>query len=143
MDFFALYCTVPNRTLQGLPKHLNGHPKVSEQNLLPQNMVWRTREASRPPHELDPTKPHTTGGREGGGFPTTRPHTTQGRRESLPTYRTPHHRGGRRKGDSHPQHPTPQGEKEGGGFPPRDPTPQGRRASQSTPPQPTPQKGGL
>ena len=48
-DFIALDCIVPNRNLHGLPEHLNGHPRVSEQNLLPQNMVWRTREASPPP----------------------------------------------------------------------------------------------
>ena len=49
MDFIALYCIVPNGNLQDLPKHLNEHPRVPEQNLLPQNIVWHTREASRPP----------------------------------------------------------------------------------------------
>ena len=89
MDFITPYC---NRNLQGLPKHLNEHPRVSEQNLLLQNMVWRTKEASRPPG--DPTlegpripphqdfsarsRPHQTPHHrvEGGGFPPTRPHTT-------------------------------------------------------------------
>ena len=85
-------------------------------------MVWRTREASRPPraHQDFPARtphqtPHHRG--EGGGFPPTRPHTTGGgRRESLPTHKT-----ARYGGDSHPQHPTPQREKEGGGFPPTRP----------------------
>ena len=49
-QLLGAYC---NRNLQGLPKPVNEHPRVSEQNLLPQNMVWRTREASRPPG--DPT----------------------------------------------------------------------------------------
>ena len=110
-DFIALYYIVPNRNLQGLPKHLNGHPKVSEQNLLPQKrfgalekLLDHHEPTKTSQHELDPTKPHTTGGREGDSHPpdptpqATRPHTT----------------GGRRKGDSHTQHPTPQGEK---GFP--------------------------
>ena len=48
-DSITLYCTVSNRNLQGLPQHLNRHPRVSEQNPLPQNMVWRTGEVSRPP----------------------------------------------------------------------------------------------
>ena len=159
-DFLAPYCIVPNRNLQGLPKHQNGHPKVSEQNLPPQNMVWCTREASRPhsgrttdstsPRLPAQTRPHQTPHHrgEGGGFPPTRPHTT-GR--------------GRGRGNSHPQDPTPQGEEEGGGFPPTRPhtteeeeeegrgipthqTPhhrEGRREgdSQSTPPQPTPTAG--
>ena len=83
-----LYCIVPNRNLQGLPKHLNGHPKVSEQNLLPQNMVWRSREASRSPRAQQDfparTRPHQTPQHrgEGGGFPPTRPHTTE--RGALP-----------------------------------------------------------
>ena len=105
----ALYCIIPNRNLQGLPKHLNGHPKVSEQNLL--NMVWGTIEklhdhhepTKTSQHELDPTKPHTTGGGRGipshqtprhrNSFPPTRPHTT-GKEEGgfLPT--TPHTTGG-------------------------------------------------
>ena len=143
-DFIALYCMVPNRNLQGLPKHLNGHPKVSEQNLLPQNMVWRTREASRlsrPPrahHDFPaPTRPHQTplhrgeGGkfthqtphhRGGGGnaFPHTRPHTTAGEEEGGLPPTTPH---------------TTEGEGERGTHPPK-------KDSQSTPPQPTPQKGG-
>ena len=84
-DFIALCCKVPNGNLQGLPKHLNGHPRVSEQNLVPQNMAWRTREASRPPgcwkdHGFDPQtphhkpiipthQPHTTGGEGGRGVP--------------------------------------------------------------------------
>ena len=92
-DFIAPYCIVPNRNLQGLPKHLNGFPKVSEQNPLPQNMVWCTRvEASRAPGDptlegpwirphqdfLARTRPHQTPHHrgEGGGFPPTRPHTT-------------------------------------------------------------------
>ena len=101
-----MYCIVPNTNLRGLPKHLNGHARVSEQNLIPQNMVWRTREASRPPG--NPTlKDH--------GF--TKPHTTRGRKgDSHPPDPTP--RGGaRREGDSHPQDPTPQGGEGGRGIP--------------------------
>ena len=48
-DLITLYGIVHNRNLQGLPRHLNGYPRVSAQNFPPQNMVWRTREASRPP----------------------------------------------------------------------------------------------
>ena len=145
-DFIALYCIVPNRNLQGLPKHVNGHPKVSKQNLLPQNMVWRTREV-HDHHERTKT-PHQTphhrekGGREGASPPPDP--TPQGGKEGIPSppARPPHH-SRRRTGDSHPQRPTPQAKKEGRGFPPTE-TPhhrERRRASQSTPPQPTPQKG--
>ena len=148
-DFIAPCCIVPNRNLQGLPKHLNGHPKVSEQNLLPQNMLWCTREASRAPgtplwkdHGFDQTLHHSG---EGGGFPPTRPHTTAGRWRGIPTHKTPHHRGRRRERDSHPPDPTK--EEEGRGIPTHK-TPhhrEGRREgdSQSTPPQPTPQKGSF
>ena len=122
-------------------KNLNGHPRVSEQNLLPLNMVWRTREASRhqetplwkdngfdptktSQHELDPTKPHTTQGREGDSHPPdptpqgeghSHPQDPTPQQKGIPTHKTPHH-----KAD-----PTPQGGKEGpttthtrgGGFP--------------------------
>ena len=88
-DSITLCCIVPNRNLQGLPKHPSGHPRVSEQNLLPHNMAWRTREASRPPggptlegprirpHQDFParSRPHQAPHhrrKEGGGFPPTR-----------------------------------------------------------------------
>ena len=90
-------------------------------------MVWRTREASRPPRAHQDTPPNPTPQGGGRGLPT---HPTpQERRESLPTHKTPtpqggggrgipthntpHHRERRREGDSH-RDPTPQGEK---GFP--------------------------
>ena len=140
-DFIALYCIVRNRNLQGPPKHLNRHPKVSEQNLLPLILVWRTKEASRPPRahqdfpaRTDPTKPHTTGG--GRGIPTHQtPHHSQEGGNPFPPTR-PHTTGGRRKGDSDPQHPTPQGEKEHHRKRRRE------GDSQSTSPQPTEQKEG-
>ena len=103
-DFIALCCIALIRNLQGLPKLLNGHPRLSEQNLLPQNMIWRTRQASRPPGDTTLEGPRI---RPHQDFPAqTRPH------------QTPHHRGREGTphlggGDSHPQHPTPQGEKEG------------------------------
>ena len=106
-DFAAPYCIVPNRNLQGLPKHLNEHPKVSEQNLLPQNMVWCTREASRAPgdatlegprirpHQDFParTQPHQTPHHrgEGGGFPPSRHHTPQGGERGREIPNQPHH----------------------------------------------------
>ena len=129
--YCSIYCIVPNRNLQGLPKHLNGHPKVSEQNLLPQNMVSCTREASRAPgdptlegprtrpHQDCParTRPRQTPHHRGeGGFPPTRPHTTGGGRgRGIPTHQTPHHRRRRRRreGDSQRPDPTPQAKKEG------------------------------
>ena len=106
-DSITLYCIVPNRNLKGLPKHSNGHPRASEQNLLPQNIVGRTREASRPPGDpilegprirpnqdfpaRSPLDSTPQKGKEGGGFPT-RPHTTA-------------------------REPKPQRRKERGGFP--------------------------
>ena len=84
-------------------------------------MVWRTREASRPPgdHEFEPhqdfparSRPYTTAGQEG-GFPDTRPQTS---------------RGGRREGDSQTRPNTTAGE--------------GGRDSQSTPPEPTREREG-
>ena len=80
-DSMTLYCIVPNRNLQGVPKQLNRHPKVSEQNLLPQNMVWRTALGFDPTKtsHTESTVPNPTPGRQGGrGFPPTRPHTTAG-----------------------------------------------------------------
>ena len=129
-DFIALYCIVPNRNLQGLPKHLNGHPRVSEQKLLPQNMVWRTREASGLPHSerttdstpprlpsTNSTPPDPTPQGGGRGIPTHQTPYHRAKREGIPTHKTPHHTGRRREGDSHPPDPTPQGGKEGRGFP--------------------------
>ena len=87
-DFIALYCIVPSRNLQGLPKHLNAHPRVSEQNLLPQNMVWRTREASQPPGDPTLEGPRI---RPRQDFPNPTP---QGAGRGIPTHQTPHHRGG-------------------------------------------------
>ena len=159
-DFIAPYCIVPNMNLQGLPKHLNGHPKVSEQNF--SHRTWfgaleKFHEHQETPlwkdhgfdltktskHELDPTKPHTTGGKEGdshppdptpqggkgdshtpqgekegGAFPPTRPHTTEEEEEGrgIPTHQTPHHRAGRRGGDSQSTPPQPSPQKRGG-FP--------------------------
>ena len=102
----TLYAIIPYRNLRGLPKHLNGHPRLSEQNLLPQNMVWRTREASRPLG--DPTLEGSRTRPDQHFAAQSRPH------------QTPHHRRGRRW-DSHPPDPTPQDGKEGGGFPPTKP----------------------
>ena len=132
-DFIALYCIVPNRNLQGLPKHLNGHPRVSEKNLLPQKTVWRSREASRPPgdrtlegprirpHQDFParTRPHQTPHHrgEGGGFLRTRPHTTGGEGgRGSPTHNTPHHRQ-KKEGGGFPIKPTATHTTKGGGFP--------------------------
>ena len=107
-DFIALHWRVPNRNLQGLPKHLNGHPRVSEQNLLPFNMVWRIREASRPPGdpalERPRIRPHQdfqpnyiTQGREGDSHPP----------DPTPTHQTPQHREGRREGTPTQPHHNP------------------------------------
>ena len=120
-----LYCIVPSRNLQGLPKHLNGHPRVSEQNLLPQNMVWRTRKI----HDHQKTrlwKDHGFGIRPHQDFPArSRPHQTPQGGEGgrgIPTHQTPHHRG--KEGGFPPTRPhttersfktTRRGE--GGGFP--------------------------
>ena len=74
---------------QGLPKHLNGHPRVSEQNLLEGD--------SHPP---DPTPQPQGGGRREGEFHTQGPTPQEGEKEGggFP-HHTPHQ--GRREGDSH------------------------------------------
>ena len=95
-DCIALYCIVPHRNL----KRLNGHPKVSEQNLLPHTTTTSPQTPHQTPHHRG--EGGGTGGEGGNPFPPTR-----GRRR-IPTHNTPHHSKRRRKGIPTHRDPTPQ-----------------------------------
>ena len=63
MDFIIPDC---GSNLQGLPEHLNEHPRVSEQNLLPLNIWFGALE------KLHDDQATPLWKEEGGGFPPTR-----------------------------------------------------------------------